>query len=79
MDEDVAMRTARAAGFERYVTLAVTVDDLKAFNPITGGCLQVLREFGLAVRILLVGSDGSAFTTSVLELLPASFGPECLS
>lgn len=76
--EDVAMRSARTAGFDRHVTLAVTVDDPKAFNPIPGGCLQVLREFGLEARILLVGNDGSVVTASVPELLPESFGPESL-
>ena len=76
--ECVAMRSARTAGFNRNVTLAVTVDDPKAFNPVDGESLQVLREFGLNPRILLVGSDGAVVESSVPELLPESFGPEAL-
>lgn len=76
--ECVAMRAARASGFNRNVTLAVTVDDPHAINPIDGESLQVLREFGLSPRILLVGNNGEVVTTSVPELLPESFGPEAL-
>lgn len=76
--ECVAMRAARASGFNRNVTLLVTVDDQRAINPIDGESLQVLREFGLASRILLVGSDDSVVESSLPELLPESFGPEAL-
>ncbi len=76
--ECIAMRTAKTAGFIRNATLAVTVDNPSAINPIDGESLQVLREFGLTPRILLVGSDGSVVETSVPELLPESFGPEAL-
>lgn len=76
--ECVAMRAARTQGFNRNVTLSVTVDDPSMFNPIDGESLQVLREFGLSPRILLVGPNGSAVESSVPELLPESFGPEAL-
>ena len=71
----VAMRSARTAGYDRKVTLVSTVADLHAPNPIEGECLQVLREFGLEGQILLVGPDGSVVFTSLVELLPDSFGP----
>src|SRR5262249_8004103 len=51
--ECVAMRSARTAGYSRNVTLAVTVDDVHAHNPLDGECLQVLREFGLEAKVLL--------------------------
>lgn len=77
--ELVALRTARTAGYDRAVTLCVTVDDPTHHNPIEGECLQVLREFGLDAKVLLVGADGTAVRSSVFELLPDSFGPESLA
>lgn len=77
--ECVALRNARSAGYDRDVTIAVTVEDNKAFNPIEGESLQVLREFGAQARIFLVGADGSVVFSSVDELLPDSFGPESLA
>lgn len=75
--EAVAMRTARTAGYSRDVQLLVTVEDPKAVNPIDGEVLQVLREFGADAPIVLIGSN-SAVRTSLVELLPDSFGPESL-
>jgi cytidine deaminase len=77
--ECVAMRGARTAGYARQVTLAVTVADPNAHNPIEGRCLQVLREFGLNSKVLLVGPDRRVVETNVAELLPDSFGPESLA
>ena len=77
--ECVAMRTARTAGYTKSVTLAVTVDDPTAPNAIEGECLQVLREFGLDAKVLLVGPDGAAVQSSVDEMLPDSFGPQALA
>lgn len=76
--ETVAMRSARTAGFARKVRLVVTVDDPTSVNPVEGECLQVLREFGADAPILLVGPDRSVVHTSLVELLPDSFGPEAL-
>lgn len=77
--ESVAMRSARSAGFYRNVTLAVTVEDVRAPNPIEGECLQILREFGLSAKVILVGADRSVVMSSILALLPDSFGPESLA
>jgi cytidine deaminase len=77
--ENVAMRTAKTAGYVRDVTLAVTVDDPRGHNPIDGECLQVLREFGMNAKVLLVGTDGAVVESSIAELLPDSFGPESLA
>jgi len=73
--EAVAMRTARTAGYCSEATLAVTVDDPTAPNPIDGECLQILREFEPEARVLLVGNDLSVVYTCLSELLPDSFGP----
>ncbi len=76
--ECVAMRTARTAGYFRNVSLAVTVGQQWIHNPIEGECLQVLREFGRQAPVLLIGKDRSVLHTSLIELLPDSFGPESL-
>ncbi|CAN5194096.1 hypothetical protein BH11CYA1_BH11CYA1_23510 [soil metagenome] len=76
--ESAAMSAARLAGFVNEPTLVVTVSDVSGHNPIDGECLQILREFGLAAKILLVGEDQSLVRTTLVELLPDSFGPEAL-
>lgn len=75
----VAMRSARTAGFVRNVTLAVTVQDPSAPNPVEGECLQVLREFGTDSKVMLVGPDDAVVFTDIEELLPDSFGPQSLA
>ncbi|MBY0359738.1 MAG: cytidine deaminase [Candidatus Obscuribacterales bacterium] len=75
----VAMRTARTAGYCHNVNLALNVDDLKAVNPVEGECLQVLREFGLDGKVLLLDANRNAVRTSLDELLPDSFGPQALA
>ena len=76
--ESAAMTAARLAGFISTPTLAVTVNDVNGHNPIDGECLQILREFGREAKILLVGEDQSLVRTTLVELLPDSFGPEAL-
>ncbi len=76
--ESAAMTAARLAGFSNEPTLVVTVKDVNGHNPIDGECLQILREFGRDAKILLVGEDQSLVRTTLVELLPDSFGPEAL-
>lgn len=76
--ESAAMTAARLAGFINEPTLVVTVKNLNGHNPIDGECLQILREFGRDATILLVGEDQSLVRTTLVELLPDSFGPEAL-
>lgn len=76
--ESAAMTAARLAGFINEPTLVVTVKDVNGHNPIDGECLQILREFGRDAKILLVGEDQSLVRTTLVELLPDSFGPEAL-
>lgn len=76
--ESAAMTAARLAGFINDPTLVVTVNAVNGHNPIDGECLQILREFGRDAKILLVGEDQSLVRTTLVELLPDSFGPEAL-
>ncbi|MBZ0189691.1 MAG: cytidine deaminase [Candidatus Obscuribacterales bacterium] len=76
--EAVAMRTARTAGFGNDVSLMITVENPEGTNPIDGECLQILREFGADAPISLVGPDRRVIRSSLVELLPDSFGPESL-
>ena len=73
-----AMHAAHTLGFVHDVTLFHTVADLQGANPIEGEVLQVLREFGLRARVLLIGPDRSVVHSSIEELLPDSFGPQSL-
>lgn len=75
----VAMRSARTAGYSQNVSLALNVPDPKAVNPVEGECLQVLREFGLEGKVLLVSNDRSVVCTNLEELLPDSFGPHSIA
>jgi len=76
--ENVAMQTARTAGFTRNVSLFVSVEDVHGHNPIDGEVLQVLREFGIDSPVVLVGPDRSILRTALTSLLPDSFGPDAL-
>lgn len=44
-----------------------------------GACRQVLREFGPAMRVLVVDSAGRMRAYTLADLLPDSFGPEDLA
>lgn len=72
--ERAAVAGAISAGHKNLIKLAVF-----GANPIDGECLQVMREFGgLTADILLVRADKSVVRATVDQLLPESFGPECL-
>ena len=72
------MSAARLAGYTSEPTLIVTVNNITDANPIDGECLQILREFSRTAKIILVGEDYSLVRTTLVELLPDSFGPEAL-
>lgn len=76
--ESAAMTAARLAGYINEPTLVVTVNNVTASNPIDGECLQILREFSRTANILLVGEDHFVVRSTLVELLPDSFGPEAL-
>lgn len=73
--ERIAMASAVSAGYKNISRIAVVGE-----VAMDGECLQVLREFGgLEAKVLFVNpADKSFVTATVDELLPDSFGPECL-
>ena len=71
--ERVAVFKAVSAG-ERDL-LAIAVATLNGGSPC-GSCRQVLSEFGLDTRVLIVDEQGRVLQeTSLGELLPGAFGP----
>lgn len=70
--ERTAYATAVAAGCRTFIALAVATDDGAA---PCGACLQVAREFGGTLTVLLAGPKGAAHATTLPQLLPAPFPP----
>jgi cytidine deaminase len=68
--ERAAFFQAVAAGCRRFTALVVATQD---GAPPCGACLQVAREFGPELAVLLVGSSGPARETSLADLLPSAF------
>lgn len=77
--ERVAVASAIAAGHRSIVAVAVTAPRATTVTPC-GACRQVLNEFKLAGRDLVVILDGIDGPELVLlsELLPRAFGPRDL-
>lgn len=74
--ERVAVFKAVSAG-ERDFS-AIVVATLNGGSPC-GSCRQVLSEFGLDTRVLIVDEQGRVLQeTSLGELLPGAFGPRDL-
>ena len=70
--ERTAAFKAVSEGEREFVALAVA--SANGGMPC-GSCRQVLAEFGLGARVLIVDGDGSILSRStVRELLPNSFG-----
>jgi len=75
--ERVAVFQAVAAGVRQLVAVAVVGPGDEPCRPC-GACRQVLREFGLEMRVITAGEDGPVEVTTLDELLPRSFGPDHL-
>jgi cytidine deaminase len=73
--ERAAVFAAVAAGHRKFVALAVATSNGAA---PCGACRQVLREFAPNLAIHLASSDRRVRTHRLGELLPDSFGPDCL-
>jgi cytidine deaminase len=71
-----AVAAAVAAGARGVEALAVVTGTSPPVSPC-GACRQVLAEFG-DFPVVLANPDGEKIITSVVELLPDSFGPESL-
>jgi cytidine deaminase len=74
--ERVAMFKAVSEGEREFSTIVIMTDNA---GPPCGSCRQVMAEFGLATRVLLVDTKGTIrVDTTVDALLPEAFRPEDL-
>ena len=74
--ERVAVFKAVSEGKKDFEAIAVASSN--GGTPC-GACRQVLSEFGLDIKVLIVDSEGkSVLDTTVGELLPGSFTPQDL-
>jgi cytidine deaminase len=74
--ERVAVYKAVSEGETNFIAIAVATSN--GGTPC-GACRQVLAEFGLKTKILIVNGDGVVKQeTTVAELLPGAFGPQDL-
>ena len=72
--------SAMVAAGERHIVEVLTVCDGESLSTCCGGCRQRIREFADgSTPIHAAGVDGLWFSTTLAELLPASFGPENLN
>ncbi len=62
----IALNMAREAGYTNNVTLAVSIQDNTARNPLSEDVLQALSEFGPAT-VLLVGDDRSVVIATLTD------------
>jgi cytidine deaminase len=76
--ERAAVFAAIAAG-ERQIDAVAVVTDTESPTTPCGACRQVLREFGVTIRVVCATIAGAHIEYTLDQLLPASFGPEALS
>jgi hypothetical protein len=62
----IALNMAREAGYTNNVTLAISIQDNTARNPLSEDVLQALSEFGPAT-VLLVGDDRSVVIATLTD------------
>ncbi len=67
-----ALMTAVAQGASNFRAIAVVTDARHPAAPC-GLCRQMLAEFGLDLKVLIVGRDGPDALVTLQELLPRSF------
>jgi len=74
--ERTALVKAVSEGERRFEAIVVVTDN--GGSPC-GSCRQMLAEFGLGLKILLVNGEGKLLReTTLRELLPDAFTPESL-
>jgi cytidine deaminase len=75
--ERVAVFKAVSEGEKKFTAIAVATSN--GGTPC-GACRQVLSEFGLDTKVLILNGDGNIEQeTTVGELLPGAFGPQDLT
>ena len=67
-----ALMTAVAAGARSFRAVAVVTDAEHPAAPC-GLCRQMLAEFGLDMKVLIIGKDGPDSIVTLRELLPRAF------
>lgn len=67
-----ALMTAVAAGAKEFTAIAVVTEAKKPAAPC-GLCRQMLAEFGLDLKVLIVGRQGLDSVVTLDELLPQAF------
>jgi cytidine deaminase len=72
--ERTAIVKAVSEGAREFATLAIATSLPRALMPC-GACRQVLHEFAPRLRIVIFGSDGVRYATSLEDILPEAFGP----
>ncbi len=74
--ERVAIFKAVSEGERDFVAIAIATEN--AGTPC-GSCRQVMAEFGLSMRVIIVDEKGKIHTeATVAELLPGAFTPKDL-
>jgi cytidine deaminase len=74
--ERVAIFKAVSEGEHQFEAMAVAT---KNGGTPCGACRQVISEFGLEIRVIVVDQDGKVtMDTTVGELLPGAFRPDDL-
>ncbi|XP_043917707.1 cytidine deaminase-like [Protopterus annectens] len=76
--EQTAIVKAVSEGYRSFKAIAISSDSEGQFISPCGSCRQTMREFGKEWNVFLSKPDGSYKKMTVDELLPASFGPDCL-
>ncbi len=70
--ERAALFSAVATGYRHFSVLAVVSEEAQKPIPC-GGCLQVLREFGKDLKVIVAGKEKEFLVFKLEELLPYPF------
>jgi len=79
--ERTAVFKAVTSGRTKFRAIAICSSrdgEIKSANPC-GACRQVLAEFGMDLDIYVSKEGGSWTKTTLKEVLPMAFSPECLA
>lgn len=75
--ERAALATAVASGAREFEALLIVADSPRPCPPC-GMCRQALAEFGVDLRVVLVGLGGAEAEYRLSDLLPEAFTPAFL-
>lgn len=75
--ERACVTHAVARGDREILAVAVVTSSPYAVMPC-GACRQVIAEFGLGIKVVVVGAEGKPLVKAIRELLPHPFTPQDL-